>query len=92
MHLGRIVNSNDLLPEQVNEVERESNVFGGCSPMQSGRVLYRKNMWVTAKQSWYNRTKRNIIDGETAYSVHCIGWTEKGFIFYVRNYWIYRAS
>ena len=42
MHLGRVVNSNDLLLEQVNEVERESNIFGGCSPMQSGRVLYRK--------------------------------------------------
>jgi len=59
MHLGRVVNSNDLLLEQVNEVERESNIFGGCSPMQSGRVLYQKNMRVTAKQSWYNRTKRN---------------------------------
>lgn len=29
MHLGRVVNSNDLLLEQVNEVERESNIFGG---------------------------------------------------------------
>ena len=26
--------------------------------MQSGRVLYRKNMRVTAKQSWYNRTEQ----------------------------------
>ena len=68
MHLGRIVNSkiyicllvvqhiNRLLLAQVNEVERESNIFGGCSPMQSGRVLYQENMRVTAKQSWYNRT------------------------------------
>ena len=26
--------------------------------MQSGRVLYQKNMRVTAKQSWYNRTEQ----------------------------------
>ena len=43
---------------QVNEVERESNIFGGCSPMQSGRVLYQKNMRVTAKQLSDNRNKK----------------------------------
>lgn len=116
MHLGRVVNSNDLLLEQVNEVERESNIFGGCSPMQSGRVLYQKNMRVTAKQSWYNRTeqirkakrqneiktrlkwKQTVIYQGDHIPFLCVR-NSRIFtaalgkeLYYVRNYWIYRAS
>lgn len=39
MHLGRVVNSNDLLLEQVNEVERESNYSAGALPCSPG-VFY----------------------------------------------------
>lgn len=108
--------NNNLLLTQVNEVERESNIFGGCSPMQSERVLYQKNMRVTAKQSWYNRTeqirkakrqneiktrlkwKQTVIYQRDHIPFLCVR-NSRIFtaalgkeLYYVRNYWIYRAS
>ena len=84
--------------------------------MQSGRVLYQKNMRVTAKQSWYNRTeqirkakrqneiktrlkwKQTVIYQRDHIPFLCVRYSRIFTValgkelYYVRNYWIYRAS
>mgnify|MGYP006988159468 CR=1 FL=1 len=54
MHLGRVVNSNDLLLEQVNEVERSSKIRRVLSHASPG-VYILWNMRATAKQTQDNR-------------------------------------